>query len=248
MESWTCATEEKSYLFSDEMDFSVDAFTTSRKSLVEWDDKSSFNYGKDGLISDTEGIKSMDFVDLGHTYLFQNSFQGSQPLETSCCKLDNNSSKGANSATHVIISHSSLGEEHESVSKHSSSLVESKSRDSLLIDLKLGRFVDCKDASDDKTVKDVLTFSSTHATMLAKKARTSSSPNQKPVCQVYGCNMDLSSSKEYHKRHRVCDLHSKTAKVIVNGIEQRFCQQCSRLVYFPMVYTAFFLYLKYDIS
>ncbi|KAI9092071.1 hypothetical protein K1719_028006 [Acacia pycnantha] len=67
-----------------------------------------------------------------------------------------------------------------------------------------------------------------HVSSLTKRARTSSLPTQTPVCQVYGCNKDLSSSKEYHKRHKVCDVHSKTAKVIVNGIEQRFCQQCSR--------------------
>ena len=59
----------------------------------------------------------------------------------------------------------------------------------------------------------------------AKKPRASSSS---PLCQVHGCNMDLSSSKDYHKRHRVCEAHSKTSVVIVNGIEQRFCQQCSR--------------------
>ena len=59
----------------------------------------------------------------------------------------------------------------------------------------------------------------------AKKPRASSSS---PLCQVHGCNMDLSSSKDYHKRHRVCEAHSKTSVVIVNGVEQRFCQQCSR--------------------
>ncbi|KAL6269073.1 hypothetical protein ACE6H2_025984 [Prunus campanulata] len=31
--------------------------------------------------------------------------------------------------------------------------------------------------------------------------------------------MDLSSSKDYHERHIVCDTHSKTPKAIVNGIE-----------------------------
>ncbi|CAH8363922.1 unnamed protein product [Eruca vesicaria subsp. sativa] len=62
----------------------------------------------------------------------------------------------------------------------------------------------------------------------AKKPRASSSCSEDPMCQVYGCNMDLSSSKDYHKRHRVCEAHSKTSVVIVNGIEQRFCQQCSR--------------------
>ncbi|XP_010523498.1 PREDICTED: squamosa promoter-binding-like protein 6 [Tarenaya hassleriana] len=50
----------------------------------------------------------------------------------------------------------------------------------------------------------------------------------KPICQVYGCDKDLSCSKNYHRRHRVCELHSKKPKVMVNGVERRFCQQCSR--------------------
>ncbi|PIN20341.1 hypothetical protein CDL12_06971 [Handroanthus impetiginosus] len=61
-----------------------------------------------------------------------------------------------------------------------------------------------------------------------KRARTTNLQSQTPTCQVHGCNKDLSSSKDYHKRHKVCDVHSKTAVVIVNGIKQRFCQQCSR--------------------
>ncbi|MCD7447495.1 hypothetical protein HAX54_030361 [Datura stramonium] len=64
--------------------------------------------------------------------------------------------------------------------------------------------------------------------LLGKRLRTTNLYSQVPLCQVYGCNKDLSSSKGYHKRHKVCDEHSKTAKVIVNGVEQRFCQQCSR--------------------
>ncbi|XP_019170524.1 PREDICTED: squamosa promoter-binding-like protein 6 [Ipomoea nil] len=48
------------------------------------------------------------------------------------------------------------------------------------------------------------------------------------ICQVDGCEMDLSSSKYYHQRHRVCVDHSKTTKTILHGVEQRFCQQCSR--------------------
>ncbi|XP_073301340.1 squamosa promoter-binding-like protein 6 [Primulina huaijiensis] len=61
-----------------------------------------------------------------------------------------------------------------------------------------------------------------------KRARTSNSLSMVPVCQVLGCNKDLSSSKDYYKRHKVCDLHSKSSLVIVDGIQQRFCQQCSR--------------------
>ncbi|TKY69529.1 Squamosa promoter-binding protein 6 [Spatholobus suberectus] len=225
MESWSYVPEEKGYLFSDEMDFSLDAFMRSRKALVEWDNKSNFE--RDGFNSDREVVKSMEFVDLGFPDLLQKSFHGSQPQETSSYELDSNSSRRGNSSTHVIALDSSLGEE-ESVSKHFSSLVETKTHDSSLIDLKLGRLADCKGASSDRVAKEGFTLTSTHPTTLAKRARTSSLAAKAPVCQVYGCNMDLSSSKDYHKRHKVCDVHSKTAKVIVNGIEKRFCQQCSR--------------------
>ncbi|RID54440.1 hypothetical protein BRARA_G01764 [Brassica rapa] len=47
-------------------------------------------------------------------------------------------------------------------------------------------------------------------------------------CQVEGCRMDLSNAKTYYSRHKVCCIHSKSSKVIVSGLYQRFCQQCSR--------------------
>jgi SBP domain len=49
-----------------------------------------------------------------------------------------------------------------------------------------------------------------------------------PRCQAEGCNRSLSDAKEYHRRHKVCELHSKAPCVTVQGLEQRFCQQCSR--------------------
>ncbi|KAI3894212.1 hypothetical protein MKX03_022637 [Papaver bracteatum] len=49
-----------------------------------------------------------------------------------------------------------------------------------------------------------------------------------PRCQVEGCHVALIHAKDYHRRHKVCEMHSKAPKVIVLGIEQRFCQQCSR--------------------
>ncbi|TYJ49610.1 hypothetical protein E1A91_A01G146000v1 [Gossypium mustelinum] len=51
---------------------------------------------------------------------------------------------------------------------------------------------------------------------------------QPPRCQVEGCKVDLTDAKAYYSRHKVCGMHSKAAKVIVAGLEQRFCQQCSR--------------------
>ncbi|KAG4169673.1 hypothetical protein ERO13_A12G095900v2 [Gossypium hirsutum] len=49
-----------------------------------------------------------------------------------------------------------------------------------------------------------------------------------PRCQVEGCNVTLVNAKDYHRRHKVCETHSKAPKVVVLGLEQRFCQQCSR--------------------
>lgn len=51
---------------------------------------------------------------------------------------------------------------------------------------------------------------------------------QPPRCQVEGCQVDLSDAKAYYSRHKVCGMHSKSPTVIVAGLEQRFCQQCSR--------------------
>lgn len=55
-------------------------------------------------------------------------------------------------------------------------------------------------------------------------------------CQVEGCRMDLSNAKAYYSRHKVCCIHSKSSKVIVSGLHQRFCQQCSRF------HTSFFFF------
>lgn len=49
-----------------------------------------------------------------------------------------------------------------------------------------------------------------------------------PLCQAEGCKSDLRIAKHYHRRHKVCEYHSKAATVIISGQKQRFCQQCSR--------------------
>ncbi|MBA0706937.1 hypothetical protein Golax_019019 [Gossypium laxum] len=47
-------------------------------------------------------------------------------------------------------------------------------------------------------------------------------------CQADECGADLKDAKQYHRRHKVCEPHAKDAFVLVKGIRQRFCQQCSR--------------------
>lgn len=51
-----------------------------------------------------------------------------------------------------------------------------------------------------------------------------------PRCQAEGCNADLTDAKHYHRRHKVCEFHSKASTVVAAGLTQRFCQQCSRFV------------------
>uniref|UniRef100_A0ACD5YH88 Uncharacterized protein n=1 Tax=Avena sativa TaxID=4498 RepID=A0ACD5YH88_AVESA len=47
-------------------------------------------------------------------------------------------------------------------------------------------------------------------------------------CQVEGCGLELRAVKDYHRKHRVCEAHTKCPRVVVAGQERRFCQQCSR--------------------
>ncbi|XP_039113819.1 squamosa promoter-binding-like protein 15 [Dioscorea cayenensis subsp. rotundata] len=64
----------------------------------------------------------------------------------------------------------------------------------------------------------------------SKRVRSGSpgSGGNYPMCQVDDCKADLSGAKDYHRRHKVCEPHSKTSKALVAKQMQRFCQQCSR--------------------
>ncbi|KAL1218799.1 Squamosa promoter-binding-like protein 13B [Cardamine amara subsp. amara] len=106
----------------------------------------------------------------------------------------------------------------------------SQPKGDFLFDLKLGRNIGNSSSSS--------VFGDTESTLVKpESSRTSSSKrirgngvgiNQIPICLVDGCDSDFSNCREYHKRHKVCDVHSKTPVVTINGHKQRFCQQCSR--------------------
>lgn len=61
-----------------------------------------------------------------------------------------------------------------------------------------------------------------------KRVRSGSPGSAYPMCQVDDCRTDLTSAKDYHRRHKVCETHSKASKALVGSLMQRFCQQCSR--------------------
>ncbi|XVF33564.1 hypothetical protein REPUB_Repub17cG0179300 [Reevesia pubescens] len=75
-------------------------------------------------------------------------------------------------------------------------------------------------------------FSSTEDDFMNRLYRRSRpgdpSSTNSPRCQAEGCNADLTHAKHYHRRHKVCEFHSKASTVITAGLTQRFCQQCSR--------------------
>lgn len=73
----------------------------------------------------------------------------------------------------------------------------------------------------------------------SKRARTISSTSLTVSCLVDGCNSDLSNCRDYHRRHKVCELHSKTPEVTIGGFKQRFCQQCSRFVSYHNEFCSF---------
>ncbi|KAK8515838.1 hypothetical protein V6N13_096834 [Hibiscus sabdariffa] len=193
----------------------------------------SYVYGGRGSISDAP-ISGSDsyarnkspFCFSNNTIVSEQAFGGFGYGDLAAKQLPNVSISGGRTVNPVMAALNALsGDDYESTSKLSGSVVDSDTKDSPFIDLKLGRFLDHKDARNSSFSIAATIFSSSTP---PKRVRAAGMNSHTAYCQVYGCNKDLTSSKDYHKRHKVCEAHSKTAKVIVNGIEQRFCQQCSR--------------------
>lgn len=67
-------------------------------------------------------------------------------------------------------------------------------------------------------------------------------------CQAERCGADLSEAKRYHRRHKVCDFHSKAPAVLVAGLPQRFCQQCSRSFSLPLLTSFFYITSTHNAS
>jgi hypothetical protein len=98
-----------------------------------------------------------------------------------------------------------------------------------MVDLKLGRIsADMEEERSVDGLKDQGASTMVSSPSGPSKRTRMLSGTQKISCLVDGCKADLNKCREYHRRHRVCERHSKTPVVTVGGKEQRFCQQCSR--------------------
>ncbi|KAK1404555.1 squamosa promoter-binding-like protein 6 [Heracleum sosnowskyi] len=223
MESWSFVSGERGFVSEDSVTAS-DVITTSRNGQMDWEFKSPFYGGGNNNIglgsSSQEGMENMGILDLGHHQ---------ESLRKSVSNGDALGNKLSGVRMFNSLAENAFWGEEEPNVKLPSSIMDFSSADSSLIDLKLGRFDDQRDdqrLSSSRVAPNI--YSSDSLSVTGKRIRAGGLNSMTPYCQVFGCKKDLSSCKDYHKRHKVCEVHSKTPKVIVNGIEQRFCQQCSR--------------------
>ncbi|KAK9278734.1 hypothetical protein L1049_028449 [Liquidambar formosana] len=109
-----------------------------------------------------------------------------------------------------------------------SSFPAQRTKGNFSVDLKLGQISNSGDEPVDKWKETGVSKMASSPSSSSKRPRAASNGTQTVACLVDGCNSDLSSCKDYHRRHKVCELHSKTPEVTICGQKQRFCQQCSR--------------------
>ncbi|XP_030542060.1 squamosa promoter-binding-like protein 10 isoform X2 [Rhodamnia argentea] len=191
-------------------------------------------------------IVAEELIDPGSLFLYENGGGSSSctsidPGYTSVSKSSKSASVNSSSTEELKISKFSV-EAHEGFSLQSSkkdlamnefsgkspAVESSVCSGEPLLSLKLGKRIYFEHAVDKDHVKTPdlpLVVKSPDTPAKRNKSNCLGTP---PRCQVEGCNLDLSSAKDYHRKHRVCESHSKCPKVIVNGVERRFCQQCSR--------------------
>ncbi|KAL2340649.1 hypothetical protein Fmac_008589 [Flemingia macrophylla] len=225
MESWSYVGEEKGYVSSGTLS-PPNTLGRSKGSFLGWELKTPCSFSNDMLALSQQNVEDQGFEELGFPGMLGNKQffgdpVGSRKMDDSVvdCRI---TSPGP-----VVAAPNAFSAREDFNSKLSNSLGDSNGANSL-IDLKLGRFGDHRDTMVPTLSKGTPILSSSESSTPQKRVRASGVHSQTAYCQVYGCNKDLSGCKDYHKRHKVCEVHSKTSKVIVNGIEQRFCQQCSR--------------------
>ncbi|KAJ7956498.1 Squamosa promoter binding-like protein [Quillaja saponaria] len=227
MESpWGYVSEGKGFV-SDQTISPPNSLAGGKKKFLGWELKTPCSSGIDMLVSGEKNIENQGFGELGFSRIVGKQLPNDSISGILSSKLVGDGDGDTGRIVYPILDPLNAISGEVSNSKLSNSVVDSNSWDSL-IDLKLGRFADHRDTRDSKLSKGASIFFSRNSSTPPNRVRASGVHSQTAFCQVYGCNKDLSASKNYHKRHKVCEIHSKTSKVIVDGIEQRFCQQCSR--------------------
>ncbi|TKY73282.1 Squamosa promoter-binding protein 6 [Spatholobus suberectus] len=226
MESWGYVAEEKGYVSNEALP-PPNTLGRSKGSFLGWELKTPCSFSNDMLALGQQNVEDQGFEELGFQGMLGKQLCGDPIGTVQSRKVDDVVDCRITSPSPVGAAPNAFSAREDFNSKLSNSLGDSSGGNSL-IDLKLGRFADHGDAMVPTFSKGAPILSESESSTPPKRVRASGVHSQTAYCQVYGCNKDLSGCKDYHKRHKVCEVHSKTSKVIVNGIEQRFCQQCSR--------------------
>ncbi|EEF51759.1 squamosa promoter-binding-like protein 13A isoform X2 [Ricinus communis] len=118
----------------------------------------------------------------------------------------------------------------DSFDSRSASFADNRSSGDFSIDLKLGRVSHSNDQAINQWKQPGADskMECSSPSVSTKRARAANNGTQVAYCLVDGCSADLSNCRDYHRRHKVCELHSKTPQVTIAGQKKRFCQQCSR--------------------
>ncbi|KAI4374511.1 hypothetical protein MLD38_012497 [Melastoma candidum] len=223
MESWSCASRGKGPA-SDEIMPPLSSLggARSKNCPVSWDlgTQPTSSFGHDMMVSAHGAAASDRLGEMGLQELTARQFPYGNVVSN---RLD-----GVKGTGPVFGTIGPFSGANGSSSNIAYPAIDADCQDSLRIDLKLGRFLPDMDSRNPKAPQGVPNFSSPQLAVPQKRNRSGGLNSQVAYCQVYGCHKDLSSCKDYHKRHKICEVHSKTPRVIVDGIEQRFCQQCSR--------------------
>ncbi|KAK3009664.1 hypothetical protein RJ639_013840 [Escallonia herrerae] len=215
---------------SDESASPADAIPIGKNGLVGWQLRSPFSLGSSMISTGQENIENHEFlsdesasppdnIPIGKSGLVgwelrTPSSLGSSMISSSQEKIENQEFVEMDFPEMIqkCLSNGSIRVE----------FVESKYWDLGTIDLKLGRIADQRDPRNLISSKISPNLYSAESCKQAKRGQMGNLSPSIAMCQVHGCKKDLSSFKEYHKRHKVCEVHSKTEKVIVKGVERRF--------------------------
>lgn len=213
--------ENKSSVFLDNIEFPIDVLVRNKNFVRNLEIKDLCDFDKDGLDLDRETVDDIGFIETIFHHGMSKSALDSPGFGVSSGEISDSSINKVTSTSIINLGHSTKEMGFGTVFEHNN---EKES----MIGKELDKYADSKEVSSMLSSEESLISSLMEHSLPTKRARNTGLYPQIPICQVQGCYKDLSSSKDYYKRHRVCDIHSKTAKVVINGIEQRFCQQCSR--------------------
>lgn len=218
MDSFSYSLEDRAPLLLDDMEFPVNSLGKNVSFVKDFDLKGFHDSDKTVMILDEEKAERANSVESVFPHIIREFLVGNHclPVDNSVLKIPSASVFSLDQFTQDLV----FGSKHSDTDHNQSDKKEFLTDSDNITVSKQGH---SRVSSEESRVS-----SFGEDSVPGKRGRTVNLHTLVPLCQVQGCYKDLSFSKDYYKRHRVCDTHSKSAKVVIKGIEKRFCQQCSR--------------------